>query len=419
MKKIIKNENIFKQTLSIDGNCFHRKFEAPRHGNLGFRPRKRAARHQGKVKSFPKDDRTQKVHLTAFMGYKAGMTHVVRDLEKPGSKMHKKEIVEAVTIIECPPMYIVGLVGYIETAQGLKTYKTVWAQHLSDNFRRRLYKNWYKSKSKKAFTKYVKQYETEEGKKSIEATLQAIKKRCSVVRVIAHTQIHKLKLTQKKAHVLEIQVNGGSIVEKVNFAVANFEKTVNVTGVFAENELIDVIGVTKGKGFNGVIKRWGVRKLPRKTHKGLRKVACIGAWHPSRVSTTVPRAGQLGYHHRIERNKKIYRIGQAQPEDGKQISTGKTEYDLTEKTINPMGGFAHYGMVKHEFLMIKGCCAGPRKRALTLRKSITPQTSRAALEKISIKFIDTSSKFGHGLHQTAEDKTKYFGVKKARTTTQN
>lgn len=288
------------------------------------------------------------------MGYKAGMTHVVRDLEKPGSKMHKKEIVEAVTIIECPPMYIVGLVGYVETAQGLKTYKTVWAQHLSDNFRRRLYKNWYKSKSKKAFTKYVKQYETEEGKKSIEASLQAIKKRCSVVRVIAHTQVHKLKLTQKKAHVLEIQVNGGSIVEKVNFAVANFEKTVNVTGVFAENELIDVIGVTKGKGFNGVIKRWGVRKLPRKTHKGLRKVACIGAWHPSRVSTTVPRAGQLGYHHRVERNKKIYRIGQAQPEDGKQISTGKTEFDLTEKTINPMGGFAHYGMVKHEFLMLKG-----------------------------------------------------------------
>ncbi len=55
--------------------------------------------------------------------------------------------------------------------------------------------------------------------------------------------------------------------------------------------------------------RWHTRKLPRKTHKGLRKVACIGAWHPSRVQYTVARAGQKGYHHRTEMNKKIYRIG--------------------------------------------------------------------------------------------------------------
>jgi hypothetical protein len=59
----------------------------------------------------------------------------------------------------------------------------------------------------------------------------------------------------------------------------------------------------------GVTSRWHTKKLPRKTHKGLRKVACIGAWHPSRVSFTVARAGQKGYHHRTEMNKKIYRIG--------------------------------------------------------------------------------------------------------------
>lgn len=61
--------------------------------------------------------------------------------------------------------------------------------------------------------------------------------------------------------------------------------------------------------FSGVTSRWHTRKLPRKTHKGLRKVACIGAWHPSRVQFTVARAGQKGYHHRTEMNKKIYRIG--------------------------------------------------------------------------------------------------------------
>lgn len=97
--------------------------------------------------------------------------------------------------------------------------------------------------------------------------------------------------------------------------------------------MIDVIGVTKGHGFKGVTSRWHTKKLQRKTHKGLRKVACIGAWHPSRVRFTVPRAGQKGYHHRTEINKKIYRIGKAAVHDKKN---GSTEYDLTEKTITPM-----------------------------------------------------------------------------------
>lgn len=83
----------------------HRKFEAPRHGSLAFLPRKRASRHRGKVKSFPKDNPKEPVHLTAAMGYKAGMTTIVRDLDRPGAKMHKKEVVEAVTVIETPPVW--------------------------------------------------------------------------------------------------------------------------------------------------------------------------------------------------------------------------------------------------------------------------------------------------------------------------
>jgi large subunit ribosomal protein L3e len=61
-----------------------------------------------------------------------------------------------------------------------------------------------------------------------------------------------------------------------------------------------------------------------------------------------------------------------------------------------MGGFPHYGQVKNDFIMIKGCCAGPKKRVLVLRKSLFEQTNRRALEKINLKFIDTSSKMGHG-----------------------
>jgi len=109
---------------------------------MGFYPKKRAARHRGKVKAFPKDDASKPVHLTAFLGYKAGMTHIVREANRPGSKVNKKDIVEAVTIIETPPMVAVGLVGYIKTPRGLRALKTVWAQHLSEECKRRFYKNW-------------------------------------------------------------------------------------------------------------------------------------------------------------------------------------------------------------------------------------------------------------------------------------
>jgi len=389
----------------------HSKFEHPRHGSLGFLPRKRAARSRGKVKSFPKDVASQKPHLTAFMGYKAGMTHIVRDLDKPGSKMNKKEIVEAVTIIETPPMIVVGLVGYVETPHGLRSLTTVWADHLSDECLRRFYKNWYRSKGK-AFTKYQKQAVIKKrGGTPIQRELQRMKRYCSVIRVIAHTQIRKVGLRQKKSHIMEIQINGGTTAEKVNFGHALFEKQVSIDTVFEQNDLTDVIGVTRGHGYTGVVSRWGVSRLPRKTHRGLRKVACIGAWHPAKVQFSVARAGQDGYHHRTEINKKIYRVGKAITK-GSKASTGSTEFDITQKSINPMGGFPHYGEVHEDFIMIKGCCMGPKKRVITLRKSLFEPTKRWQLEKINLKFIDTSSKFGHGRFQTAEEKHKFLGTLK-------
>jgi len=383
----------------------HRKFEAPRHGSLGFLPRKRATRHRGKCKAFPVDDASKAPHLTAFLGYKAGMTHICRDVIKPGSALHKKEVVEAVTIIECPPMVVVGVVGYVETPRGLRTLATVFAEHLDESFKRRMYKNWYHSK-KKAFTKYVAKYADD--KNPIAKDLARIVKYCQVVRVIAHTQIKLVGLRNKKAHVMEIQVNGGTVKDKVEFAKGMFERTVPISGVFSMNEMIDVIGVTKGKGYEGVTTRWGVSRLPRKTHRGLRKVACIGAWHPSRVRFSVARSGQNGYHHRTEINKKIYRIGLAGE------NNASTEFDLTEKKITPLGGFPHYGVVDEDFIMVKGGVVGCKKRVLTLRKSLLTHTSTNALEEITLKFIDTSSKFGHGRFQTKDEKDRFMGVRKAK-----
>ncbi|PWZ40969.1 hypothetical protein Zm00014a_016113 [Zea mays] len=286
----------------------HRKFEHPRHGSLGFLPRKRSspATAERVLKSFPRDDPKKPCHLTAFLGYKAGMTHIV-------------------------------------------------------------------------------------------------------VRSRSLAPIRKMKgLKQKKAHLMEIQVNGGTIADKVDYGYKFFEE-VPVDAVFQKDEMIDIIGVTKGKGYEGVVTRWGVTRLPRKTHRGLRKVACIGAWHPARVSYTVARAGQNGYHHRTEMNKKVYKIGKA----GQESHDASTEFDRTEKDITPMGGFPHYGIIKGDYLMIKGCCVGPKKRVVTLRQSLLKQTSRLALEEIKLKFIDTSSKFGHGRFQTTDEKQRFFGKLKA------
>ena len=376
----------------------HRKYEAPRHGSLGFLPRKRAKRQRGRVRSFPKDDQSKAPHLTAFMGYKAGMTHILREANKPGSKLHQKEVVEAVTIIETPPIVIVGLVGYIETPRGLKALSTLWAQHLSEECKRRFYRNWVQSK-KKAFTKYASKFETNSAK-----VLARIKKYCTVIRVLVHTQTQLLGLKQKKANIMEVQINGGSVADKVDYSYKLFEQKVSVDQVFQPNEMIDTIGVCKGKGFNGVVRRWGVKLLPRKTHRGRRKVACIGSWHPSRVKFSVPRAGQLGYHHRTEVNKKIYRIGR-----GDDPKNGSTDQDVTEKQITPLGGFPHYGVIKNDFLMLKGAIVGTKKRVITLRKSLHPQVSRSALEEINLKFIDTSTKFGHGRFQTVKEKNDFFG----------
>merc|ERR1712000_684395 len=171
-------------------------------------------------------------------------------------------------------MTITGIVGYVETPTGLRTLTTVWAQHLSTEFLRRLYKNWYRAK-KKAFMRYQKLYANRE--KTIDRELERIKKYCQVVRVIAHTQIGLVKLEQRKAHVMEIQVNGGSVADKVEWAKEKLEKQVPITGVFNVNQVIDVIASTKGHGNTGVTTLW---RVPVKT-------VIIIVWSATKRSSTL------------------------------------------------------------------------------------------------------------------------------------
>ena len=386
----------------------HRKFEHPRQGSLAYLPKRRTKHHRGRVRHWPKDDAKKPVHLTAFMGYKAGMTHVVKfQQRREGKKVIKKDVVHATSIVECPPMKVIGMVGYIETPRGLRALSTVWAQQIDTGVKRRFYKNYYSAK-KSAFKHYGERFKKDDSDpKSIKRDLERMKKYCSAVRVICAGQVDKLNLRQMKNHVLEIQLNGGTVADKIDFGYKKFEQEVKVSEIFSDSECIDTIGTTRGKGMQGVIKRFRVKRLQRCSHRGVRKIGCIGAWHPSAVKWTTGRRGQLGYHSRTELNKKIYRVGAGA--EGGATNNAMCEADAVEKNITPLGGFPHYGEVNHDFLLIKGGVMGSRKRPIIIRKSIFATTKSWMTEQVDVKFIDTSSKHGHGRFQTAEEKDRILG----------
>jgi large subunit ribosomal protein L3 len=172
------------------------------------------------------------------------------------------------------------------------------------------------------------------------------------IRVIATTQPREAGLNKKTPDLMEIPIRGGSIPEQLEYGKGILGKTVSIHNVFNPGEGVDIIGVTKGKGFQGPVKRWGIRILSRKSRKQKRAVASIGPWVPRRVMPQVPRAGQMGFHNRTEYNKRIMLMG------------GDSE------RINPVNGFKNYGIVQGEYLLLKGSVIGPPKRLVKLRKGV-------------------------------------------------
>uniref|UniRef100_H0XLP6 60S ribosomal protein L3 n=1 Tax=Otolemur garnettii TaxID=30611 RepID=H0XLP6_OTOGA len=343
----------------------HRAFSAPSHQFLGLLPKKR---HCGKVKSFSKDD-AKPVNLTVFLVSKAVITHLVQEVNRPGSNMNRKEVVEAVTIVETLPMMEVIIIYW--------TFKTIFAEHISSECKRHFYKTWHKSK--KTFTKYCKKWQNEDDKKQLEKVFSSM--------------MHLLLIHQKKTHLMEMQVNGGTVAE----VWEKLEQQDPENQVFGQDEMTDIILVIKGKA-KGVTRHWHTKKLPHKTHQGLR--AYIGGWHLVHVAFSMAQAWQKGYHHCTETNK-IYKISQ-----GYFIKDG-TDHDLSDISINPLGSFVHYGEVTNDFVMLKGCMVGTKQLVLTFHKSLLVQTKQRTLEKIDLKFIFTFR--GHGLLQIMEKKKLFLG----------
>mgnify|MGYP000029317451 CR=1 FL=1 len=320
------------------------KEHRPRRGSLGF-VRKRARRIYPRVSTWPKVD---EVKLLGFPVYKVGMLTVHEigiQKTKPFTYGLKRAI--AATALEAPPIKIMGIRIYKLTTYGLKTLGEAWIPNFTDFEKKYLARK----------VTLPKKLTEEEVNRRLDKFEELIENgEVDVVRAIVRTRPELTKIGKKKPEVLEIQV-GGPVKEAFNYLRENLGKEINISDVFSTGEFVDVIGVTKGKGFQGVVKRFGVKKLPDKSKKEKRAVGSLGPWTPGRVMWTVPRYGQLGFFKRTEYNKQILAI----IKDGEEI-----------KKLNPKGGWPHYGIILNPAVVIRGSAMGPPKRLLLLRKAIRP-----------------------------------------------
>jgi large subunit ribosomal protein L3 len=327
---------------------------------MGFSPRKRATREVPTFNAWPDDD--GQPGLQGFAGYKAGMSHVVMIDDEPNSPTEGMEESLPVTIVETPPMRAVAVRAYEDTAYGKKPLTEVWAADLDDDLDRVL-----DAPSDADF---------DADREAFEAALadHAI----ADVRVITHTVPSEVSsVPKKKPDVMETRVGGGSLSDRAEFALdllaEGGEHSMN--DVFRAGEYLDVSGVTKGKGTQGPVKRWGVQKRKGKhARQGWRRrIGNLGPWNPSRVRSTVPQQGQMGYHQRTELNKRLVSVG-----DGDDV--------------NKDGGLVNYGEVSGEYALVKGSLPGPKKRLVRFRPAVQPGESPRLDPEI--RYVSTASDQG-------------------------
>jgi large subunit ribosomal protein L3 len=325
----------------------------PKRGSKGYSPRKRAKSSIPRFKSWPEREGEPKIQ--GFAGYKAGMTHAFIVDYRPTSTTSKQEVRVPVTVIEVPPMRVAAVRVYEQTPYGLKTRCEVWAQKVEKELAQRL--------------PIPKKYDTKESWKKID------KKNVDDVRVLIYTQPKiVVGIPKKTPEIMEVRIGGGTIEERIRYAKKILGKQVKVTDFTDEGQMVDVASITKGKGFQGHVKRWGVKLLTHKNSKHRRMVGTLGPWNPHYVHRNVPQAGQVGFHQRTEYNKRVLKIG----ENGEEIT--------------PNGGFVRYGIVKNQYIVMHGSIPGPAKRLVRLRDSV--RFHGVSVEKPEITYISTESNQG-------------------------
>ena len=290
----------------------------PRKGSLQFYPRVRAKKVLPRVSwSFLSKD---EVGLLGFIGYKAGMKSAyVRD-NTSNSLTKGQRIIIPVTIIECPLIKIFSVRFYKN--------KKVIGDVLNSDIDKELKK---KVKLPKVVKKKIEDFKEED---------------FDDLRVIVYSQVKKTGI-KKKPDIAEIGLSGKKS-EKLQFIKDNLTKEISIKDVFTGG-VIDIRGVTKGKGTQGPMKRFGLALRSHKSEKGRRGPGSGGPWHPARVEYTQPMAGQMGYFTRVVYNNKIVEMN-----------------SITEKNINPKNGFKKYGNIKTDFLIVFGSIQGPVKRQVLI-----------------------------------------------------
>ncbi|MEW6592471.1 MAG: 50S ribosomal protein L3 [Candidatus Hadarchaeota archaeon] len=325
----------------------------PRRGSLAYMPRVRAPRPVAQVRAWPE---TTAVGLQGIAGYKAGMIQLFIMDDRKGTLTSGQEISVPATVLEVPPTIVCAVRLYGKKIGVLNSIADVWAAELPKDLSRLL------SLPKKP-----------DLQKAIERAEAMVKGGKVVdIRVIACTQPSKSSLLRKKPDLIEIRVGGSTAEERWNYSKGVLGKEVKTPEVFKEGEHVDVVAVSKGKGFQGPVKRWGIKVLPRKSEGGRRQVGTLGPWSPSRIFWTVPAPGQMGYHQRTEFNKRILKIGG----DGKDVT--------------PKGGFLRYGGIKSGYVVVAGSVPGPTKRLVQLRQAIRAPSSRSTSPP-TITYISTAS----------------------------
>ncbi|MDI6826646.1 MAG: 50S ribosomal protein L3 [Candidatus Aenigmarchaeota archaeon] len=323
----------------------------PRAGSLAFWPRKRAKRIYPRVKTWPE---TEKIKIAGFAGYKSGMAHVSIIDNRKYSLTKGQEITVPVTILDCPPMKVLGIRVYGQNPDGLFVLAEAWDEKIKED----------KDLDRKIL---VGKTNFEKNLKKIENNLEKIEK----LRLIVRTQPRKSEVKKKKPEIFEIEVTGSNIKEKWKYSKELIGKEIRARDVFKEGEYIDVIAVTKGKGTQGPVKRFGIKIQTRKASQKRRHTGTLGPETPRRVLWTVPFAGQMGFHTRTEHNKRILKIG----ENGKEIT--------------PKSGFVNYGVIKGDYMLVEGSLPGSKKRLIRLRSSVRPP--KVPVLPIEIKHISTQS----------------------------
>lgn len=325
----------------------------PRFGSMGVWPRKRAKRPYARVRSVPK---VKEAKPLAFAGYKAGMTHVMAVGSDKNKRTAKTETAIPVTIIECPPMRIASIRLYKKTILGSSVSK-----QLNFKFEKELSRKMTTPKDDKlSKAKDVEKLNVDE---------------YSDVTIQVYTQPKATGL-KKKPEIFEVAL-GGTTKEKIEFVKNHMDKPILISEVFKEGQVIDLHAVTKGKGFQGPVKRFGIGLKSHKSEKGVRAVGSLGGWSgQGHVMYRIAHAGQMGYHQRTQYNNIILKIGD-KPEE-----------------VNAKGGFINFGLVKSTYVLIRGTIPGAKKRLITMAEPIRSKFYKPEFAANSIKHIMTESKQG-------------------------